>query len=91
MCCSTLVQDDVEPIKCSIYKGLNGAVQDVQDMFILRIYKSKKSLNFNDSLKNIYNRKKTSYLEPCTIKNPRNPVKSRVLRVQNVLIDDEPT
>lgn len=43
------------------------------------------------SLKNIYNRKKTSYLEPCTIKNPRNPVKSRVLRVQNVLIDDEPT
>lgn len=91
MYCSILVQDDVELIKCSNIKGLNGAVQDVQDILILRIYKSIKSLNFNDSLKNIYNRKKTSYLEPCTIQNPRNPVKSRLLRVQNVLIDDEPT
>lgn len=91
MYCSTLVQDDVEPIECSNIKDLSGAVQDVQDILILRIYKSKKSLKFNDSLKNIYNRKKTSYLEPYTIQNPRNPVKSRVLRVQNVLIDDEPT
>lgn len=75
MYCSTLVQDDVEPIKYSIYKGLNGAVQDVQYILILRIYKSKKSLKFNDSLKNIYNRKKTSYLEPYTIQNPKKPSK----------------
>lgn len=34
------VQDDVEPIKCSKIKGFRGAVQDVQDCFILRIYKN---------------------------------------------------
>ena len=68
----------LKPNKCSKIKGFRGAVQDVQDMFMLRIYKSKKSLNFNDSLKNIYNIKKTSYLEPYTTKNARNPVKSRV-------------
>lgn len=52
-----VVQDDVEPIKCSKIKGFRGAVQDVQDGFILRIYKNRKSSNFNDSLKNNYNRK----------------------------------
>nr|DAW16467.1 MAG TPA: hypothetical protein [Caudoviricetes sp.] len=31
-------------------------VQDVQDCFILRIYKNNKSLKFNYSLKNNYNR-----------------------------------
>nr|DAM28966.1 MAG TPA: hypothetical protein [Bacteriophage sp.] len=36
------VQDDVEPIKCSKIKGFRGAVQDVQDCFILRIYKNRK-------------------------------------------------
>ena len=50
-----VVQHHLEPIKCSKIKGFRGAVQDVQDCFLLRIYKRKKSLNFNDSLKNNYN------------------------------------
>ena len=58
-----VVQDDVEPIKCSKIKGYRGSVQDVKDCFILRIYKRIKSLNFNDSLKNNYNSKQTSHLE----------------------------
>ena len=58
-----VVQDDVEPIKCSKIKGFRGAIQDVQDCIILRIYKRIKSLNFNDSLKNNYNSKQTSHLE----------------------------
>ena len=52
-----VVQYDVEPIKHRKINGFRGAVQDVQDCFILRIYKIKKSLNFNDSLKNNYNSK----------------------------------
>lgn len=58
-----VVQDDVEPIKHRKINGFRGAVQDVQDCFILRIYKRIKSLNFNDSLKNNYNSKQTSHLE----------------------------
>ena len=58
-----VVQYDVEPIKHRKINGFSGAVQDVQDCFILRIYKRIKSLNFNDSLKNNYNSKQTSHLE----------------------------
>ena len=58
-----VVQHHLEPIKCSKIKGFRGAVQDVKDCFILRIYKRIKSLNFNDSLKNNYNSKQTSHLE----------------------------
>lgn len=53
-----VVQHHLEPIKHSKIKGFRGAVQDVQDCFILRIYKNKKPLKFNDSLKIIYNSKK---------------------------------
>lgn len=58
-----VVQYDVEPIKHRKINGFRGAVQDVQYVSILRIYKRIKSLKFNDSLKNIYNSKKPSYLE----------------------------
>lgn len=34
-----VVQDDVEPIKHRKINGFRGAVQDVKDCFILRIYK----------------------------------------------------
>lgn len=52
-----VVQYDVEPIKHRKINGFRGAVQDVQYVSILRIYKRIKSLKFNDSLKNNYNRK----------------------------------
>ena len=58
-----VVQYDVEPIKHRKINGFRGAVQDVQYVSILRIYKKIKSLNFNDSLKNNYNSKQTSHLE----------------------------
>lgn len=58
-----VVQYDVEPIKHRKINGFNGQVQDVQDVFILRIYKRIKSSKFNDFLKNNYNSKRTSHLE----------------------------
>ena len=58
-----VVQHHLEPLKCSKIKGFRGAVQDGQDCFILSIYKNKKSLKFNDSLKNNYNSKNTSHLD----------------------------
>lgn len=39
-----VVQHHLEPIKCSKIKGFRGAVQDVQDCFILRIYKNRKMI-----------------------------------------------
>jgi hypothetical protein len=84
------VQHHLEPIKCSKIKGFRGAVQDVQDCFILRIYKNIKSLKFNDSLKIIYNRYKRADVEPCTIKIHRNPVKSRLFSGSKCFCNVEP-
>lgn len=52
-----VVQYDVELLKALILLKFLYAVQDGQDVFNLSIYKNRKSLNFNDFLKNIYNRK----------------------------------
>ena len=52
----------------------------VQDVYYLRIYKNRKSLNFTISIKNIYNRKKTSYLEPFDVKKATNPVFMRLYK-----------
>lgn len=52
-----MVQYDVELLKALILLKFLYAVQDGQDVFNLSIYKNRKSLKFNDFLKNIYNRK----------------------------------
>ena len=52
-----VVQFDVELLKALILLKFLYAVQDGQDVFNLSIYKNRKSLNFNDFLKKIYNRK----------------------------------
>lgn len=52
-----VVQYDVELLKALILLKFLYAVQDGQDVFNLSIYKNRKSLNFNDFLKKIYNRK----------------------------------
>ena len=52
-----VVQYDIELLKALILLKFLYAVQDGQDVFNLSIYKNRKSLNFNDFLKNIYNRK----------------------------------
>ena len=68
-----MVQDDVEPIKHRKINDFRGVVQDVQDCFILRIYKRIKSLKFNDSLKNNYNSKNTSHLDFSEGKSDSKP------------------
>ena len=61
---SRCVQDDVEPLKPLILLGFLMMVQYGQDVFYLRIYKNRKWLKFNDSLKNNYNRYKRADVEP---------------------------
>lgn len=69
----------VTPTKLLFMWVYDAWLKMVQDVYYLRIYKIKKS-KFYYIYKNIYNRKKTSYLEPFEVKKATNPVFMRLYK-----------